>query len=136
VDLAAVMDEVAEALRGIDGLRVHAWPADTVDPPAGVVSYPESYEYDATMRRGKDRMTLPIVITVGKANTRTARDRLAAYADGAGPRSVKAVIEGHTYTACGPPRVTGAEFGLVTIGGVEMLGATFSADIAGPGAPQ
>ncbi len=136
MDLAKVMDEVGDALDTIDGLRVYRWPPDTVEPPAGVVSYPDTYEYDATMRRGKDRVTLPIVITVGKASTRTARDRLAAYADGSGPRSIKAVVEAHTYTACGPPRVTGAEFDLATIAGVEMIAATFMADIAGPGEPQ
>ena len=133
MNLADVMDEVAAALGTITGLRVHAHPPGQVHPPAAVVSYPETYTFDGTYGRGMDRLTLPVVVVVGKASDRGARDALAAYADGSGARSVKAVVEAGTYTACDTAVVTGAEFDVVTIGGQDYLAALFTVDITGQG---
>jgi len=135
MDLAAVMDEIGDQLDTIDGLRVYRYPPDSVSVPAAVVTYPETITYDETMRRGMDRYpNLPVVVMVGKVSDRTSRDRIAQYADGAGDRSVKAVVEAHTYTSLGSVRVTGAAFDIVSMGGIEYLAATFSIDIAGTGA--
>lgn len=92
-----VMDELAARIDGIDGLRVHAFPADNVAPPAAEVVYPESYEYDATYGRGSDRLTVPVIVTVGRASDRASAINLGAYADGSGPKSIKSAIEGATY---------------------------------------
>ncbi len=134
MDLAAVMDEVGDQLDTITGLRVHRHPPDSVQVPAAVVTYPETYSYDETMGRGMDRMTLQVVVMVGKVSARTARDRLARYLNGAGARSVKAVVEAHAYTSCDTVRVEGAEIDIVSMSGVEHLAATFTIDIAGTGA--
>jgi len=134
MDLAAVMDEIGDQLDTIDGLRVYRYPPDSVSVPAAVVTYPETYTYDETMRRGMDRVALPVVVMVGKVSDRTSRDRIAAYANGAGDRSVKTVIEAHTYESCDSVRVQGAEFDVVSMGGVEYLAVTFTIDITGTGA--
>lgn len=134
MDLGDVMDELGDALDTIDGLRVYRYPPDSVQVPAAVVTYPETVQYGQTMRRGMDRYPdLSVVVMVGKVSDRVSRDRIAVYADGAGARSVKAVVEAHTYTACDTVTVTGAEFDIVSMAGVEYLAATFNIDVAGPG---
>ena len=134
MDLAAVMDEVGDALDTIDGLRVHRWPADNVQPPAAVVTYPAEYRFDETYGRGMDRLVLPVVVLVGRPSERSARDLLGAYVNGSGASSVKAKVEAHTYTACHTVRVESVEFDVVNVAGVDYLAATFTHDITGTGA--
>lgn len=134
MDLAAVMDQVGDALDRIEGLRVYRYPADSVQVPAAVVSYPETYTYDETYGRGMDRMTLPVVVQVGKVSDRASRDKLAAYVDGSGTESVKAAVESATYTACDTVRVMDAEFDVVMTAGVPYIAAMFSLDVTGDGA--
>lgn len=134
MNLATVMDEVGDRLATIAGLRVYRYPADNVAPPAAVVTYPEQIDYDGAYARGMDRVTLPVVVLVGKVSDRASRDRVAAYCDGSGARSLKAALEAGTYTACDTVRVTGAEFDVVQMAGVDYLSAAFTLDIAGTGA--
>lgn len=134
MNLADVMDEIAARLDTIAGLRVHGHPPDKITPPAAVVTYPDTYNYDQTYARGMDRLDLPVVVLVGKVSARASRDDLARFADGSGAASVKAVLEAGTYTAFDTVRVTGAEFDVIAMAGVEYLGATFRLDIAGEGA--
>lgn len=91
--LADVMDQVADRIDTIDGLVTHAFPADNVHPPAAVVTYPLEYELDATYQRGADRMSLPVVVLIGRADAQSSRDLVSAYVSGSGPRSLKAVLE-------------------------------------------
>lgn len=93
MNLSDVMDELAARIDAIDGLRVFAYEPDTLQPPAAVVTFPESYDYDATYGRGSDRMTIPVVVMVGRASDRAARGNLSRYVDGSGAASLKAVIE-------------------------------------------
>lgn len=137
MDLGAVMDEVADRLRTIDGLRVYAYPADAVAPPAAVVTYPDEYVFDATFGRGMDTMTLPVIVMVGKVSDRASRDRVAAYCAGGGAGSVKAAVEADdpAPVAYDTARVQAIDFDILMVGQVEYLGATFTIDIAGTGAP-
>lgn len=135
MNLKDVMDQVAAQVDTITDLRVYPFPPDALAPPAAVVSWPETYDYDATYQRGMDRLTLPVVLVVGKPNDRSTVERLGAYADGNGPKSVKAVVEAGTYTAFEAVRVMSVEFDVVTIGGTDYMAALFSLDIVGKGAP-
>lgn len=134
MNLANVMDEVAAQIDTIAGLRAFGWPRDNVSPPAAIVSYPEDYNFDATYGRGMDRLTLPVIVVVGRVSDRKARDRLGAYCDGSGTSSIKAVVEAGTYTSLDEVRVTGIEFDAIDIAGVTHVAAAFSLDIAGQGA--
>jgi hypothetical protein len=131
--LGTVMDELAASLDTIAGLRVFAYPPAKVTPPAAIVTYPDELIFDATYGRGMDRITLPIIVVVGKASDRAARDVLTAYCAGAGASSVKAVIEGGTYTAFHTVRVTRAEFDVVRIAGADYIAGMFDLDVAGQG---
>jgi hypothetical protein len=133
VDLAAVMQAVSDRLDTIAGLRCFAYPPGSITPPAAVVSYPDTYDFDETYGRGMDRLKLPVVVVVGRPTDRTTRDKLAAYVNGTGASSVKAVLESGTYTAFDVVRVTGVDFDVVTIAATDYLAALFDLDIAGKG---
>lgn len=132
MNISDVMDEVGTALETIEGLRVYPYPPDQVAPPAAIVSYPDQVQYDTTYGRGSDRITLPLVVVVGKVSDRASRDRLAMYVDGA--TGIKAAVEGAEYTALDTIRVTRAEFDVVTINGVDYIAGMFDTDITGQGA--
>lgn len=131
--MADVMDEVGAALQGIEGLRVYPFTVDRITPPAAIVTWPETIDYDAAMTRGGDRMSLSVLVLVSRVDARSARDLLAAYLDGAGPRSVKAAVEARTSTAYDSARVVSATPGGATSGGQDYLGAVFELDIIGKG---
>lgn len=132
MNLVDVRREVAERLDTIAGLRCHATMPLKVTPPAAWTA-PESITFDATYGRGSDEMGLSVVVVIGRASERSAHDDLAAYCDGSGARSVKAVLESGTYTAFDLVRVVAAEFDVVTIAQVDYLAALFDLAIAGPG---
>ena len=132
--LGDVMDQIGDQLDTIEGLRAYRYPPDSVVVPAAIVTYPENVTYDETMRRGMDRYPdLSVIVMVGKVSDRASRDRISVYADGTGDKSIKTVVESGTYTAFDSVRVTGIEFDIVSMAGVEYLAATFNLDIAGPG---
>jgi hypothetical protein len=134
MNLADVMDQLGDQLDTIAGLRVYRYPPDNVQVPAAVVTYPEDYTYDATYGRGMDRMTVPVIVMVGRVSDRASRGQLGAYCDGTGDSSVKAVVEaGAFYTAFDSVRVQDATFDIVSMAGVEYVAATFALDVAGPG---
>lgn len=134
MDLADVMDAIGDRLDTITGLRVHRYPPGSVSPPAAVVSYPDEITFDETYGRGMDRLSLPVVLVVGKASDRAARNKLGAYVNGSGASSVKAVLESGTYSAFHTVRVASADFDVVSIGDVPYLAAMFNLDITGSGA--
>lgn len=133
MDLEAVIEEIEAALDTIAGLRILVVGERPV-PPAAYVSYPESITYGESYARGMDSMELQVVLVVGRTIDRATRKALAAYCKGSGSASVKAVVDGHTYTACDSVTVTGAEFDVVTVSGVDLMAAIFSVDVVGTGA--
>lgn len=133
MNVATLMDELGAALETIPGLRVFPYSVDRVTPPAAIVGWPEPLTYDGTYGRGMDSLTLPIYVLVGRVDARSARDVLAAYLDGSGSGSVKAAIDGGTYTACDSARVATANVEALTSGGVEYIGAVFDVEITGSG---
>lgn len=132
LDLNAVMDAIGTRLVGVTGLRVYDYAADAAAPPAAIVALPEIVEYDAVAGRGADRTVIPVTVLVGKVSDRAARDQLAQYVSGAGASSVKAAIEGTDSTmggACQTVRVTAANVNVVTVGGIDYLGASFDCEV-------
>lgn len=133
MNLANVMQAVADRLAVISGLNTFGYPVATVSPPAAIVTYPESISFDGTYRRGLDRIILPLVLVVGGVSDLSTRDAIGAYCDGSGPSSVKAVLESGSYTAFDTITVTEATFDVVSIAAVDYLAALFDLDIAGHG---
>lgn len=133
MNLAAVMDQLGAALESIPSLRVFPYTADSITPPAALVGWPDSITYDETYGRGSDSMTLPVWVAVGRADARSSRDVLAAYLDGAGPSSVKAALDGGTYTACDSVRVASARIEPISIASTPYLAAVLDVEITGQG---
>lgn len=133
MNLADVMDELGTALDTIDGLRVFPYWANKVTPPAAVISWPEPVTYDATMQRGMDEMILHVIILVGRYDARTTRDRMAKYLDGSGGDSIKATLDGGTYTACDSVTVQQADLQVFVVAAVDLLGADFTVQVVGKG---
>jgi hypothetical protein len=130
MSVGAVMDGIGARLATISGLHVYDYPADAVAVPAAVIRFPE-LTYDATMARGADRATFPVSVLVSKVSDRAARDALSLYLNGTGARSIKTVIEADRTLggAAQSTRVTDVVVEAFTVGGVELLGATFNIDV-------
>lgn len=125
LDLNTVMDAVGTALGTISGLRVYDFATDSASPPAAVVGMPTEVDYDFTKGRGSDRVVIPVTVLVGKVSDRTARDALSQYIAGSGAKSIKAALDGNLSGAAQTTRVLTARVEVVTLGGVDYLGATF-----------
>lgn len=130
--LQSIMETIAARLKTVEGLRVHEQPPKTIVPPAGIVSYPESIDYDQTYRQGMTRVSgLKVWLVVGNVTERSTRDRLAAYVAESGEQSVKAALEAEED---GLPwdvlQVGSVEFDVITIGSVDYMAAGFSIDLA------
>lgn len=121
VSLADAIDDVGDALGGIDGLRVFKYIPDSVSPPAAVVDI-EEIVYDNTKARGTDRVTIVVTVLVGKATDRAAHTQVHAYMEGTSAiKTALDAIGSHV-------RVTGVRKGTVTMALQEFLGATFDID--------
>lgn len=135
MDLEQVAAELAAALATIEGLSVPEWGVQRVSPPAALITLPERVEYDAAYARGADEVPdWTVLVLVARPTDPESRRTIAGYAAGSGPRSVKHAIEAHTYVACGQPRVTSAEFDVVSYAGTDYLAAIFHLAISGEGA--
>lgn len=135
MNLDQVAAELATALKTITGLRVPPWGVEKVSPPAALISLPERITYDETYQRGADKYEdVQVIVLVGRPNNRAARKAIAAYADGSGPKSVKAAVEAHAYTSCSEPHVAWCEFTDATYAGTSYLAAIFHCEITGKGA--
>lgn len=129
------MDELAVALRTIPtlaGKRTYAYPSDDVNPPAGIVGYPEASP-DQTYQRGCDRWNVPVWVAVARADDLAARNMIGPYTSGSGVSSVKAAIDGHVYTSCDYAVAGDWAIEVVQIGGIDYLAARFAVDVAGSG---
>jgi hypothetical protein len=136
VNLDDVAEEIRTVLDTITGLRVPPWGVESVQAPAALVSLPGSVDFDETYGRGKDRYPdMAVVVLIGQPEARTARKAAARYAAGAGPVSIKQVLEAHAWVSCEVLTVTSAEFdGRAEYAGVPYLAVVFNLDVIGKGA--
>jgi hypothetical protein len=136
VNVQAVLDEVADALRGIAPLsgRTYPWNVGKISPPAAVVDLPEAVDYHQTYGGvGADKISLTFMVLVGQLNSESVSKDLAAYLSGSGDRSVKAHVEGRIYQACDEVTVMSAEVLVATFAQVQYLAAQFTAEALGTG---
>ena len=131
MNLADVMDGLADVLATLPGLRVFAYPPDDVAPPAGIVGYPTLLTYDAVMGGGANRADVPVHVVVGRASSRAARDALTEYVATSGAKSFHAALEddptlGDRAQAARVVSVAGVS---LTIGGVSYVAAEFTVDV-------
>ena len=132
MNVARVMDALAAVLKTV-GLRVFAYPAPNVVPPAGFIGWPDEIDYDVTAGRGGWSAIFPVLIVVGKGDVRSARDAISAYVSSTGPSSVRAALGAGTGVAYDSARVTRAHVEPVSIAAIEYLAALLDVEVTGQG---
>lgn len=127
-----VMDDIGKRLDTIPGLRVLPYEADDVNPPCALVSLPGEIAYQ-TYQRGMDKLAIEVTILVSTVSDRVRRDQIAPYGDGAGPKSIKQVLETGQYTAFDIIAVAKGSFDVVNVAGQKYLAALFACIVQGSG---
>jgi hypothetical protein len=119
---------ISTNLATITGLRTSPTLPDNPNPPVALVT-PISVSFDDSFKRGMQTYTFVVSVIVGRADERTAQNKLDAYASSTGSSSIKLAIEsdktlGNKAFDC---RVTEMRnYGQLTIGDVIYLSAEFT----------
>lgn len=131
-NLNGIMDALGVRLQTISALagKTYDFPVENAVPPAAIVGYPTEIE-DFTKGRGFDRLVFPVWVIVGGVHARSSRDALGAYLGGSGATSVKTALEGDPSLAgvASNVRVIGTSTGVITLGGADYAGATFTVEV-------
>jgi hypothetical protein len=128
--LENVLAGLKESLENIAKLRVYDFPSSKVDPPAAVLSLPET-PYDVTLGGRSDVWTFPVWVLVSKADDRSAYKEMIPYLDAEGERSIRAMIEADRTLggACDTCAVVNARPQFASVGGVEFLAIEFTLEV-------
>ena len=127
--LADIRAALATALGSVQGLRSSSTVPDNPRPPIAVV-VPNRIDYDLNANRGADRFHFSVTVIVGRADDRTAQNRLDGFI--VGPNSVKKAIEadrtlGGKVDTC---RVTEMRnYSSISVGEVVYLAAEFAVEV-------
>lgn len=133
MNLADVAQELATQLGTILKGNATPYAPDSVTPPAGYIFGPET-EYHQSYANGLSRAQWAITVVVQRDPLDVAWAALAGYCSDTGATSVKACIEGGTYTAFHTIVVQRSKIGDVQLAGGTYKGAQFDIDITGSGA--
>lgn len=128
--LRNVQTGLSGALGTILGLRVYDFPSDRVEPPAAVLSLPET-PYDVTLGGRSDEWTFPLWILVAKADDKASYGEMVDYLEADGPKSIRAVIEADRTLggACDTVAVIRARPLFATVAGTEFLAVEFTLEV-------
>jgi hypothetical protein len=97
------------------------------NPPVAIVA-PQSILYDTAMGRGLDTYNFTITVVVGRADGRSAQNKLDAYVSSTGSSSIKVALESDRKLdgQCKDLRVTAMNsYGSISIGEIQYLAAEF-----------
>lgn len=129
--VSGIRQGIADNLAAISSLRVSPTMVDSPRPPIAMV-YPSSIDFDLNANRGADTYTFVIFVLVGRADDRSAQNRLDGFITG--PNSVKTAVEsdrtlGGNADTC---RVTGmSNYQQVSVGDTVYLGVEFEVEVVG-----
>lgn len=129
-NLEGVQAGLADALRTIVGLRVYDFPSDRVEPPAAVLSLPET-PYDVTLSGRSDEWTFPLWVLVAKANDKSAYGEMVDYLEAEGTKSIRAAVEADRTLggACDTAAIVRARPLFATVAGTEFLAVEFTLEV-------
>ena len=102
--ISLLRDGLAANAATISGLRAADTVPDNPNPPIAVV-IPDGIEYRTAFNNTLSRYSFIVLVIVGRADERTAQDRLDAYCTPTGSSSVPAALESD-------PTLNGAAFDL------------------------
>lgn len=125
--IVAIRAGLAANINTIPGLNVTAHVADRISPPAVVIGE-VSIEFDKTMGRGLDEISLTARVYVGRADDRSSQDKLDGYLAGSGALSIKAAIESDLTLGGAAETLrcaTATGYGVYEVAGMQYVGAEF-----------
>ena len=112
----------------ISGLRTSATVPDNPNPPIAIVM-PDGITFDNAFQKGMHTYTFTVMVIVGRADERSAQNKLDGFVSGTGSSSIKLAIESDK-TLNGvvfDTRVTELRnYGSITISDVVYLVAEFA----------
>jgi len=128
--LESIMSGLGDQLRAVMGLRVYDFPSKHVEPPAAVLSLPET-PYDVTLGGRADEWTFPLWLLVSKADDKAAYKEMVPYLEAEGERSIRAAIEADRTLggSCDTCAVVNARPQFASVGGVEFLAVEFTVEV-------
>ena len=128
--LAGIYTGLTTALGAIDGLRVYPFPSDRIEPPAAVLSIPET-GFDVTFGGRTDQWELPLWVFVARADDKASFTEMLPYMEAEGARSIRAAVEvDRTLSGnCDTVAVTKARPMHATVAGTEYLAVEFTLEV-------
>lgn len=126
--ISSIRAGLATQLATISGLRTSATIPDNPNPPIALVQ-PLSLQFDSAFGRGMNQFNFAVQVIVGRADERTAQNRLDAFCSSTGASSIKLAIESDKSLggAVFDTRVTELRnYGSVVISEVVYLSAEFN----------
>jgi hypothetical protein len=125
------IQELADQLKSIEGLRSLDYEADDPQVPAAIVGLPRAINYMLVTNPRALSLQLQITILVGLVDDRRSRSAATSYADTVGDKSVKWVVERGRYTAMDTVAVKSSRFTVLQVAKVKYLAVVFDVDIVG-----
>jgi len=126
--ISSLRTGIATNLATVSGLRTSSTMPDNPNPPIAIV-IPSTISFDDTFQRGMQTYTFNVLVVVGRADERTAQNKLDAYCSSTGSSSIKLAIESDK-TLSGSAfdvRVTEMRnYGQIVIGEVTYLSGEFT----------
>ena len=89
---AEIRHGLVDGLKTLPGLTVSPYRAANVQPPHAVIGLPQ-IEYDGTMGRGMDTLSLQILVYVTRADEELAQASIDEFLSGHDGQSLKTVLE-------------------------------------------
>ncbi len=135
--IRAVLDEIAGKMAAIPGVVAYAWDKSKITTtPAVLVGLPDRTQYRTQYSRRGQKLTVTLIVLVGKANDRSAQNNLLPFMENSGPLSVFGAVDSEftTYTTCDDVTVVECEPDVYINAGTHYLGAEFTIDVTATGA--
>jgi hypothetical protein len=121
--MTTVMDALSTALLTTTLDRSQAWPADSVEPPCGVVTYPNDMS-DTAFISDKLTAVFPVYVVLGTATSQSARTALSALLP-----PCRAALNAVRGGGIDSTFVQTAKIRVVNIAGVDYLAAVFDCEV-------
>lgn len=125
--ISTLRTQIATNLATITGLRTTSTMPDNPNPPVAIV-IPRSVDYNDAFQRGMQTYGFNVMVIVGRADERSAQNKLDTFCSSTGSASIKLAVESDRTLGGNAFDVRVAEmtnYGQVTVGEVVYLSAEF-----------
>lgn len=134
--IRSILDEITDKMSALPGVVAYAWDKSKITTtPAVLVGLPDRAQYRTSYSRRGKRLTVTVIVLVGKADDRAAQNNLLPFMENAGPMSVFLTLDSEftDYTTCDDVTVVECEPDVFINSGIHYLGAEFTIDVTATG---